>query len=79
MTAVSPSSSYSLGGSIHVSGMGMPSFIIAQYDVCFSMDWIDHGLFRTYTSSISEIFFTHSRLVLNQCVSRSITRSYLGV
>lgn len=47
--------------------------------VCFSADWIIHGLLRTYTSSISMIFFTHSRVVGNQCVIRSTTTSYLGL
>jgi hypothetical protein len=43
--------------------MGMPSAIIAQYDVCFSLACTDHGLLRTYRPSIRMAFLIHSRLV----------------
>jgi hypothetical protein len=64
-----------LGGIIHVSGMGMPRRIMAQYDVCFSMAWMAHGLLNTYRPSMITAFLIHSRLVPYQWVRRSTTRS----
>ncbi len=55
--------SYDFGGTIHVSGIGMPSAIIAQYVVCFSIDCTAHGLLSTYKPSIRMAFLIHSRLV----------------
>ena len=48
---------------------------MAQYDVCFSIDWMAHGLLKTYRPSIRTAFLIHSRLVVYQCVRRSTTRS----
>ena len=53
----------------------MPSRIMAQYDVCFSIDWMAHGLLNTYRPSMTTDFLIHSRLVVYQWVSRSTTRS----
>jgi hypothetical protein len=52
-----------LGGSIHVSGIGNPSFIIAQYVECFSIACTDQGLLNTYRPSMRRAFLIHSRLV----------------
>ena len=49
---------------------------MAQYEVCFSIDWIAHGLLNTYRPSQMTAFLIHSRLVVYQWVSRSTTRSY---
>ena len=48
---------------------------MAQYDVCFSFDWIDHGLLNTYRPSMRTAFLIHSRLVPYQWVRRSMTTS----
>ena len=34
---------------------------MAQYALCFSIDWNVNGLLSRYTSSISATFFSHSR------------------
>ena len=75
MTSRSAFGSYCLGGTIAVVGIGMPRRIIAQYEVCFSIDWIAHGLLNTYSPSVRIAFLIHSRLVVYQCVRRSTTRS----
>ena len=54
-------SSGCFGGTSQVSGTLSPSRSIAQYAACFSIDWNVNGLFNRYTSSISAIFFSHSR------------------
>ena len=45
--------------------------------MAFSIDWTDQGLLKTYRSSRMIDFLIHSRLVLNQWVSRSTTTEYL--
>ena len=63
----------SLCGISHVAGTFSPSRIIAQYAACFSIAWNVNGLFRRYTSSISAIFFSHSRGRWYHHASRSMT------
>ena len=67
--------SYFFGGTIDVAGIGMPRRMIAQYEVCFSIDWIAHGLSNMYNPSVRIAFLIDSRLVVYECVRRSTTRS----
>lgn len=53
----------------------MPRRIMAQYVVCFSIDWIAQGLLNTYNPSVRMAFLIHARLMVYQCVRRSTTRS----
>ena len=50
-----------LYGTRVVGGTLRPSRIIAQYALCFSIDWNVNGLLSRYVPLTSEAFFSHSR------------------